>query len=328
MSDGFLATGSLHARRGPRAAAAALLLLLATGCAASKDADATGGSTGPAAPGTVSKPGVLEGFSNPESVLFAGDRWFIANIGAAREPTGKDGDGFLTELNSVGTVTARRAMPRTGDPALNAPKGMAHIDNRVFVADVDRVVGYDMDTHGQVFEAPLTGDEPALLNDIAVLDERTFLVTDTLRGNVSRLNLETKQFETLAAGIPGANGIAVDASGKTAYVVGVGGDFTGGDLWKLDLAQNPVVPQRVGAVHGVLDGIAVLAGGDLVVSDWTGQGDTPGAITVYKPDGAVSASVKLPENLHGPADFAVDAAGKNLWIPAMPDNRVVIVPLP
>ncbi|WP_067830000.1 SMP-30/gluconolactonase/LRE family protein [Nocardia inohanensis] len=152
--------------------------------------------------------------------------------------------------------------------------------------------------------------------------------TDTLRGIVYRLDLEAKKFEPLATGIPGANGIALDGTGKTAYVVGVGGDFTGGDLWKLDLVQSPVTPQRVGAVHGVLDGIAVLPSGDLVISDWTGQGDTPGAVTVHRPDGTLAATVKLPENLHGPADFAIDPAGKNLWIPAMPDNRIVIVPLP
>ncbi|MRH92524.1 hypothetical protein GFY24_34755 [Nocardia sp. SYP-A9097] len=307
-----------------------LLLVAATGCGGGGDGPrrATGTST-PNAPGTVSKPGSLEGFSTPESVLFAGDRWFVSDIGAKIDPTGKDGDGFLTELNSVGTVTARRAMPRPGDPPLNAPKGMAHTDNRVFVADIDRVVGYDVDTHGQVFEATLGGDVPVLLNDLALLDPHTLLVTDTVRGTVYRLDLETKKFEQLAAGIPGANGIAVDSSGQVAYVVGVGADFSGGDLWRLDLAQNPVAPQRVGGIHGVLDGLAVLANGNLVISDWIGsQGDQPGTVTIYRDDGVEVAAVKLPENLHGPADFTVDPAGRNLWLPAMPDNRVIIVPLP
>ncbi|MEV6070855.1 SMP-30/gluconolactonase/LRE family protein [Nocardia sp. NPDC052001] len=315
-------------RRVATTCAGVLLLTAATGCGASDDTAAARTTGAHAASGTVAKPGSLEGFSTPESVLFAGDRWFISNVGARADATGKDGDGYLTELNSAGTVTARRAMPRPGDPPLNAPKGLARTDNRVFVADIDRVVGYDVDTHGQVFEAAL-GGEPALLNDLALLDSRTLLVTDTVRGSVFRLDLETKRFDPIATGLPGANGIALDATGKVAYVAGVGADFGGGDVWRLDLVRNPVVPQRIGAIHGVLDGLAVLSDGTLIVSDWVvSGGDQPGRITTYHPDGAEAAAVRLPENLHGPADFTVDAAGRNLWVPAMPDNRVVIVPLP
>ncbi|MBL1077817.1 SMP-30/gluconolactonase/LRE family protein [Nocardia sp. 2] len=331
-SKGFTSAG--RGRRGRiLAAIGGALLLAAAGCGAEPDPDATVPAEGTrvsGAPGTVARPGSLEGFSSPESVLFAEDRWFISNVGTARDPLAKDGDGYLTELNAVGTVTARRAMPRQGDPPLHAPKGMAHTGNRVFVADIDRVVGYDVDTHGQVFEAPLSGAEPAMLNDIALLDDKTLLVSDSLRGIVYRLDLESKSFESLATAIPGANGIALDPSGKVAYVAATGADFTGGDLWRLDLTQNPVVPQRVGSVHGVLDGIAVLPNGNTVISDWVSstQPDQVGTIQIYNPDGSPGATVKLPENLHGPADFGLDGTGRNIWIPAMPDNRVVVVPLP
>lgn len=324
--------------RGLRYATGCAALTLVAACGGAGDGRDGGirGTTGPltsaagtsTAPGTVTKPGALEGFSSPESVLFATDRWFVSNIGAKPDGQARDGDGFLTELNVMGTVTARHAMPRQGDPPLHAPKGMAHTGNRVFVADLNRVVGYDVDTHGQVFEASVGGDMPTLLNDIALLDDHTLLVTDSLRGIVYGLDLESKNFEPFATGIPGANGIAFDPTGKTAYVAASGQEFTGGELWRLDLTQTPPVPVKVGSVHGVLDGITVLANGDIVVSDWAGTGDQPGTITVYRPDGTVAGAVKLPENLHGPADFAIDPAGRNLWVPAMPDNRVVIVALP
>ncbi|MCU1645605.1 MAG: hypothetical protein JWN03_5880 [Nocardia sp.] len=325
-SNGFAAESG---RRIVATGVGVLLLVAATGCGTWDGGTIrTAGPVAAHAPGIVPKPGSLEGFSSPESVLFAGDRWFISNIGADREPT-QDGDGYLTELNSVGTVTARHAMPRPGDPPLNAPKGLAYTDNRVFVADIDRVVGFDMDTHGQVFEARLGDNAPALLDDMALQDPRTLLITDTLRGAVDRLDLDAGTFEPVATGIPGATGITLDRTGQVAYVVGEGVSFTGGDLWRIDLTQHPAIPQRVGAVHGVLDGISVLPNGNLVVSDWaSGQGDQPGRVTIYRPDGIEVTVVNLPESLHGPADFAVDPAGRNLWIPAMRDNRVVIVPLP
>ncbi|MFI6869604.1 SMP-30/gluconolactonase/LRE family protein [Nocardia sp. NPDC050406] len=330
-----LSTAARSSGRRARYAAGIAVLALVTACGGAGGDGGGGlrGTTVPVAggsPGTLTKPGAIEGFSVPESVVFAGDSWLVSNLGRVDpDPAAKDGDGFLTELNAVGTLTARRAMPRPGDPPLHAPKGMAAVDNRVFVADVDRIVGYDTSSHGQVFEAALGDGAPALLNDIVALDSRTLLVTDTYRDTVYQLDIETKHFEPRATGIPGANGIAIDDSGRTAYVVADGEAFEGGDLWRLDLTQTPAVPQRVGAVHGILDGVAVLSTGNIVVSDWIStQGDKSGTLTVYRPDGTPATQLRLPDNLHGPADFAVDPAGRNIWIPAMPDNRLVIVPLP
>ncbi|MEV5839225.1 hypothetical protein [Nocardia sp. NPDC052112] len=274
-------------------------------------------------------PGVLDGFSKPESVLVAGDKWFVSNIGAKQEPMTKDGDGFLSRLDTSGKVVERKAMPRAGDPPLNAPKGMAYVDNKVFVADIDRVVGYDVDTLGQVFEAPLGGEAASLLNDIAVLDDQTLLVTDTVRGSVYELDLETKKFGTLTTSIPGANGIVFDKSTKTAYVAGLGAHFEGGDLYKLGVAQAPAAVGKVGTVHGTLDGIALLANGDLAVSDWVSSDNpVPGTIKIYHPGGTQVSTVELPRDVHGPADFTIDGSGKNLIVPALADDRVVIVALP
>ncbi|WP_330253799.1 hypothetical protein OG874_04135 [Nocardia sp. NBC_00565] len=313
----------LDVRRGSvvRAAggvAGALLLVAAvTGCGGDKKAAA------------AAAPSVLDGFSKPESVLVAGDKWFVSNIGATQEPMTKDGDGFLTRLDANGKVIERKAIPRAGDPPLNAPKGMAFADNKVFVADIDRVVGYDVDTLGQVFEAPLGGDAASLLDDIAVLDDKTLLVTDTVRGSVYKLDLETKKYGTLTTAIPGANGIVLDKSSKTAYVAALGAYFEGGNLYKLGVEQAPAAVGKVGTVHGILDGIALLPNGDLAVSDWVASDNpAPGVIKIYHTDGTEVTTVKLPGELHGPADFTLDGAGKNLLVPAIADDKVAIVALP
>ncbi|MGW4774152.1 hypothetical protein ACWEO2_39690 [Nocardia sp. NPDC004278] len=304
--------------RAAGAVAGALLLVVAvSGCGDDKK-DAA-----------ASAPGVLDGFSKPESVVVAGDKWFVSNIGATQEPMTKDGDGFLSRLDSTGKVVERKAIPRAGDPPLNAPKGMVYADNKVFVADIDRVVGYDVDTLGQVFEAPLGGDAAALLDDIAVLDDKTLLVTDTVRGAVYKLDIESKKFGTLTTSIPGANGIALDKSTKTAYVAGLGAHFEGGDLYKFGIEHAPAAVGKVGTVHGVFDGIALLPNGDLAVSDWvSADKPVPGTIKIYHTDGTEVATVKLPQDLHGPADFALDGAGKNLIVPAVADDKVAIVALP
>ncbi|MGW0252551.1 hypothetical protein ACWDYH_38590 [Nocardia goodfellowii] len=276
----------------------------------------------------VAAPAVLQGFSHPESVLVAGDVWFVSNVGPARDATAKDGDGFLSRLDQTGKLTELKAIPRSGDAPLNAPKGMAYTGNKVFVADIDRVVGYDANTLGQVFEAKLEGDAPALLNDIAVLDGKTLLVTDSLRGSVYKLDLESKRFGTVTTAVPGANGVVADQTGRTVYVAALGADFKGGDLFVLDLARIPAQPKKIGTVHGILDGLALLPDGNLAVSDWVSvEPPTAGTITIYRPDGTAAAAVKLPENLIGPADFTVDGSGRNLLVPGMADNKVAIVEL-
>jgi hypothetical protein len=54
----------------------------------------------------------------------------------------------------------------------------------------------------------------------------------------------------------------------------------------------------------------------------------PGTIKIYHTDGIEVSTVQLPGILHGPADFTLDAAGRNVIVPAMPDDKVAIVALP
>ena len=73
------------------------------------------------------------------------------------------------------------AFPKGGDAKLNAPKGLAIVAGKLYVADIDRIIGFDLETHARAFEAVLPGDGPALLNDIAVENHQQLIVTDTLR---------------------------------------------------------------------------------------------------------------------------------------------------
>ncbi len=309
--------------------AVAALALVAAGCGGGNDtpssqgASSTTPSIGPLPAGTSSWTAV-GGFANPESVAAEGDRRFVSNVGAKLEPTAKDGDGFVSELDVAGGMVAKRAFPRAGDAPLHAPKGMGVTGNKLYVADIDRVVGYDLASKAQVFEAPLGAN--GLLNDIAVLDSKTLLVTETTAGKVYKLDLESKKFDTLAEGMPGANGVALDKSGKTAYVAAIGAKFEGGDLFKLDVTRAPATPQKVGSVHGMLDGVAVLDSGNIVVSDWVAlDKPEPGTIKVYNPEGKEEGKIFIPGDLRGPADFHYDAAKKETWVPSMPDGNVVIV---
>jgi DNA-binding beta-propeller fold protein YncE len=284
-------------------------------------------TAGPAADAAVATaPRIVDGFASPESVASAGARHFVSNMGGKPEPTRKDGDGYISELDAQGTVVKARAFPRAGDPPLNAPKGMAVIGNRLYVTDIDRIVGYDITSHKQVFEAVVSGGPEKFFNDLAVESATTLLMTDTLRNALYRYDFDSKKLTLVAGDMPGANGVAVDGARKLAYVAAMGAKFAGGDLYSVPLGGDAEA-QRIGAVHGLFDGIA-LVDGQLLLSDWKSVSEpVPGTMTLHAPDGTLVSTMSIPE-LHGPADFDYDAAQRLVWIPDMQNNRVVILPLP
>ena len=84
---------------------------------------------------------------------------FVSNIGSGG-PTGKDGDGYLSKLTPDGKVAAAKWI--TG---LNAPKGIRSSGGRLWVSDIDQLVGIDIQ-QGKIAErVAVPGAE--FLNDVA-----------------------------------------------------------------------------------------------------------------------------------------------------------------
>jgi hypothetical protein len=276
----------------------------------------------------LSKPISICGFAHPESVAARGRHRYVSNIGAVQDPTALDGDGFISDMDAQGNVLELTAF-KPEDTALNAPKGLAVVADRLYVADLDRVVGFDVDTRERVFEALWQPGAPTLLNDLAVLNDHALLVSDTLGGTLLRLDLDTKQFELLASAIPGANGIAIDARHQRVWIVGVGADFNGGGLFAFDLDRPERGAQRVEGPFGVLDGIALLPNAELLISDWVSNAEpVPGRLFVVTASGKREHPIELGDDLHGPADFYLDHKRDALWIPAMTDNCVRVIAAP
>ncbi len=71
----------------------------------------------------------------PESVYYDEDRdvLYVSNING--DPTGKTGDGFISKLNLDGSVKEMKWV--TG---LDAPKGMAVFDGKLYVSDIQNLV--------------------------------------------------------------------------------------------------------------------------------------------------------------------------------------------
>lgn len=263
---------------------------------------------------------ITSGFMHPESVLLGPSLRYVSNIGAELEPLKKDGDGFISILDAQGGLVELHAF--TG---LDAPKGMALIADELYVADVDRIVGFDLQTHQQTFVFQVDCEQPCLLNDIAAVDDR-LLFSDTLRGRLYDLDPKTRQVTLLADDIPGANGIAWDKERGEAMIAALGADFAGGHLFTWSSAQG--LRQIPNSPFGVFDGVAVLPNGQVLVSDWINLAGTPGAMLRLDPTTGAASDFPLQTPILGPADFSFDETNNRLWIPSTLGDAVVILPVP
>ena len=272
----------------------------------------------------------LDAFEHPESVAIdsESETVYVSNIGAELAPMAKDGDGFISKVTPNGTVQSLCFLPRDSTEALHAPKGMAIVDGVLYVADIDRIVGFDLDTRARVMVVDVSAFETQFLNDLAVFDGSTLLATATDIGTVFRVPLDEGAAPTVVIeGIGGVNGIHVTPD-NMLYLVSFGGN---GGIWEMpvDPYANLTGQAAVLSTDGTqLDGIALLPDGRILVSDWTGDDDSEaGALRVFTPGRDSLQSVSLPVSVQGPADFHYDADAERIWIPALPESRVVVLPL-
>ena len=92
------------------------------------------------APQLVKKWETAAELKTPESVLFdpAGKVLYVSNIDG-KEPWGKDGAGSIAKVGLDGKIIAVEWVK-----GMNAPKGMGLVKDRLYVADIDRVMVIDV----------------------------------------------------------------------------------------------------------------------------------------------------------------------------------------
>jgi outer membrane protein assembly factor BamB len=117
----------------------------------------------------------------PESVYYSPDHdvIFVANIND--NPSEKDGNGFITQLNADGSVKNMNWVS-----GLSAPKGMAIFDGKLYVSDVDELVEIDIDQAKIINRYPAPGS--IFLNDVAACSNGTIFVTDSRTNKIHALS--------------------------------------------------------------------------------------------------------------------------------------------
>lgn len=178
----------------------------------------------------------INGFSMPESVASNGKRFFVSNQG--QDVFSKDGDGFISEVSADGQLINLKFLPKNG--ILNAPKGMTIIDHILYVADLDRIVGFDIKTRNTIFE--INVPEAKVLNDICRLENDFIGITETVSGNIYKINTKTRSLEIIG-NLPTANGIAYNRNTDQLVVCTNGTNYGDGNVYiKRGLEDFSILP--------------------------------------------------------------------------------------
>lgn len=239
-----------------------------------------------------------DGLQTPESVLFDEEKdiMYVSNING--NPSEKDGKGFLSILNSDGSAKELKWIEN-----LNAPKGMALHDGKLYVSDIDVLVEIDVETRRITSRYHAANAD--FLNDVAASQNGMIFVSDTRTAKIHVLQngslsvwMEGEPFQT-------PNGLFTE-QGKL-YV----GDQ---NVYEVDIKTKEV--KQIIANAGGVDGLEKNNQGEFVFSNW------PGRIFIHR-NGKNIKLLDTTEQKINTADIDFSLKLDLVLVPTFFDNRIV-----
>ncbi len=203
---------------------------------------------------------VFGSFRFAESCTFDPNRNLILAMNAGIAQELQENDGYVSLINPDGSVHTSKWIGATRDGlTLNHPLGSAIQGDLLYVADIDTVRTFDLETGapGDAFEVP----EANLLNGIAVTSDGTIYVSNTRPPERVYKITADGESSIFVDGAPLAvpNGVAIDTDGNVV-VVNIGNN----EVLTFDADGELVRTEH--AAEGGNDGVVVLEDGTKYVS--------------------------------------------------------------
>jgi DNA-binding beta-propeller fold protein YncE len=234
----------------------------------------------------------------PESVLFDEERdvMYVANING--DPSEKNGSGFISILNSDGSGKTLQWVKN-----LNAPKGMAMGDGKLYVSDIDQLVEIDIESGKvlQKYDAP----GAVFLNDVAVSDNGIVFVSDTRTAKIHALG--NGKLTVWMEGSPLENPNGLFTEGGKLFI----GD---NNIYEVDIKTKEV--KKIISDAGGVDGLEKTNKGEFVFSNW------PGRIFIHR-NGKNVKLLDTTDKEINTADLDFSKKHNLVLVPTFFDNRIV-----
>lgn len=235
----------------------------------------------------------------PESVLLDKNSnvLYVSNIDG-KDPWGKDGKGSIGKVGTDGKIISAEWV--TG---LNAPKGLGLLNNKLYVADIDKVAVIDISKGSISQTIPVEGAEG--LNDITIDKKGIVYVSDSKTKKVHRIDNGT--VTTWVEKLQEPNGVL--SVGDDFYVLDNGG------MYKIE--ENKSLTKIADGMEGGTDGIENVSGKDFLVSCWAGS------IWYVGADGNKEHLLDTRNQDINAADIGYDAKNRIVYVPTFWKNRIV-----
>ena len=251
---------------------------------------------------------IITGFSHPESITTDStqSRIFVSNIDKKMNLTAKDEDGSIGEVALNGTIVQQHFTP---DGVLNAHKKLAIADDVIYVADINRIVGFDRNSGDRIFSLDLA-QNTSFLNDLIAIGDRVLAVD--ISQHTKSQNKQNQDRLYLPDSIPYPNGITVTSDGSVIV-----GSVTTGAVAKVN-PQNSETQLLVAPQTAIIASTSLRAdearevlwacSPDVFPTNNTSSRKPSTLVKLDLNDGTVIKTVKLPQNGFC-NDLAIDDRG-------------------
>jgi sugar lactone lactonase YvrE len=270
------------------------------------------GLCGPAAAEPPVKAWEADGFVWPESVAFDSKRGLLYVSSMGGPPLEKTGAGFITKLSLDGQV-----LERAWVAGLNAPKGMAIHEGRLYVSAVDQLVVVDIETGDVVARHDAPGI--AFMNDVAADAEGRIYVSDMGGDAIWMLAGDGFRVWLADANLTSPNGLKAEAE---RLVFGSAGPFIEGTKTRTPTPLKTVAydDKAVGVIGngapvGHIDGVEPDGNGNYLATEFRS-----GTLFRVHPSGRSERLLVLSP---GSADLGYVPSRELAVIPMMKDGKVV-----
>lgn len=235
----------------------------------------------------------------PESVLYDASQncLFVSNVNGS--PAEKNGEGFISKLSPDGKVIDLKFAK-----GLNAPKGMAIYQNKLYVSDIDRLAEISLTNPMEIkfYEAP----KAQFLNDVAIGKNGTVYVSDSGTGRIYKLENGVFGIWGKVAPLSGPNGLLCE---KGHLLIG-----TNNGIFSADPVSGKV--EKLVTLSGGIDGLKAIGNGKYIVSDWKGK------VQVVSATGQ-SVLFDTTDKKINAADLEFIPSKNVMLVPTFADNRIM-----
>lgn len=235
--------------------------------------------------------------ATPESVIYdvVNDILYVSNVNG--DPSEKDGNGFISKISTSGEIKTLKWAK-----GLNAPKGMAISQGKLYVADLNELIEIDL-KNGKILNKYAT-DKTNGLNDVTISINGVVYVSDAQNGVIYALDNDEfsiwneNTFNSL-------NGILANM-GKLL--------LGGQSIYEMDISTREA--KEIFYDTGGVDGLEMNESGNIIFSNYQGK-------IFIENNGELFEILDVADDGIYTADIEYAIRPGLLLVPTLTDNRVI-----